>query len=98
MVQRDVASARIGRATAWLQDAESLFGRDVDAFLSATKDRDLAVFYLSLALQECIDLAAHWVADAGGASRTMRDPHSMGGRSAGQFRETWQLRCVKGWA
>ena len=65
MVRRDVASARIGRATAWLQDAEDLFGRDADAFLRAMKDRDLATFYLFLALQECIDLAAHWVADAG---------------------------------
>ena len=42
MVRPDVARARIGRATARLQDAEGI-----------------------LALQECIDLAAHWVADAG---------------------------------
>ncbi len=28
------------------------------------KDRDLAIFYLFLAIQECIDLAAHWVADS----------------------------------
>jgi hypothetical protein len=28
-------------------------------------DRDLAAFYLFLAIQEAIDLAAHWVADAG---------------------------------
>ena len=65
MVRRDVASARIARATAWLQGAEDLFGRDADAFLRAMKYRDLATFYLFLALQECIDLAAHWVADAG---------------------------------
>jgi uncharacterized protein YutE (UPF0331/DUF86 family) len=32
--------------------------------VAATKDRDLAIFYLFLAIQECIDLAAHWVADA----------------------------------
>ena len=65
MVRRDVASARIARATARLQDAEDLFGRDADAFLRAMRDRDLAIFYLFLAIQECIDLAAHWVADAG---------------------------------
>jgi uncharacterized protein YutE (UPF0331/DUF86 family) len=29
------------------------------------KSRDLATFYLFLAIQECIDLAAHWVSDAG---------------------------------
>jgi len=65
MVRPDVARTRIGRATAWLDDAERLFGVDADAFFAATKDRDLALFYLFLALQECIDLAAHWVADAG---------------------------------
>lgn len=65
MVRPDVARARIGRATARLQDAEGIFSRDVESFLAAIKDRDLAIFYLFLALQECIDLAAHWVADAG---------------------------------
>ena len=65
MVRRDVASARIARASVWLQDADALFARDAGAYLGAVKDRDLAIFYLFLALQECIDLAAHWVADAG---------------------------------
>jgi uncharacterized protein YutE (UPF0331/DUF86 family) len=65
MVRPEVARVRITRAAAWLQDAEALFGLDADAFLVARKDRDLAIFYLFLALQESIDLAAHWVADAG---------------------------------
>ena len=65
MVRRDVARTRLARATAWLGDAEDLFGADAEVFRAATKDRDLAIFYLFLALQECIDLAAHWVADAG---------------------------------
>ncbi len=65
MVRQDVARTRIARATTWLVDAETLFGVDVEAFRAATRDRDLAIFYLFLALQECIDLAAHWVADAG---------------------------------
>lgn len=65
MVRRDVAGARIARATAWLDDAHRLFGTDAEDFVAATKDRDLAIFYLFLALHECIDLAAHWVADAG---------------------------------
>jgi uncharacterized protein YutE (UPF0331/DUF86 family) len=34
-------------------------------FIAATTERDLALFYLFLTIQECIDLAAHWVADAG---------------------------------
>lgn len=65
MVRRDVALNRIGRASDWLTDAEQLFAMDAQQFRAATKDRDLAIFYLFLALQECIDLAAHWVADAG---------------------------------
>lgn len=64
MVRRDVAAARLTRATVWLTDAEQLFSADEQAFETNTKDRDLALFYLFLALQECIDLAAHWVADA----------------------------------
>ncbi len=65
MVRPEVAGTRIARATAWLTDAERLFATDLDTFIASTKDRDLALFYLFLALQECIDLAAHWVADAG---------------------------------
>ena len=65
MVRRDVAGAHLARATTWLDDSERLFGQPPAEFVEAAKDRDLAIFYLFLAIQECIDLAAHWVADAG---------------------------------
>lgn len=65
VVRRDVAGVRVARAAAWLSDAERLLDKPPDAFVAATKDRDLAIFYLFLAIQECIDFAAHWVADAG---------------------------------
>ena len=65
MVRKDVAGVRIARATRWLDDAARLFGQPPETFEAAIKDRDLALFYLFLGLQECIDLAAHWVADAG---------------------------------
>lgn len=65
MVRRDVAGVHIARATSWLNDATSLFALPPTTFVEAVKDRDLAIFYLFLAIQECIDLAAHWVADAG---------------------------------
>jgi uncharacterized protein YutE (UPF0331/DUF86 family) len=65
MVRRDVAGAWVARASAWLDDAARAFELPVGEFVAATKDRDLALFYLFLAIQECIDLAAHWVADAG---------------------------------
>jgi len=67
MVPRNVASARVARATSCLADAARLFDQPPDNFASALPDRDLAFFYLFLGIQECIDLAAHWVADAGRA-------------------------------
>lgn len=65
MVRRDVAGAKIARATAWLDDAGARLGGDANGFVADRDRRDLAIFYLFLAIQECIDLAAHWVADAG---------------------------------
>jgi len=57
----------VARAQAWLSDAESLLAVPPDEFVADRKGRDLALFYLFLAIQECIDLAAHWVADEGWA-------------------------------
>jgi uncharacterized protein YutE (UPF0331/DUF86 family) len=65
MVRRDVVGARVSRARVWLDDAEMELAKPDDEFLSDLKGRDLALFYLFLAIQECIDLAAHWVADEG---------------------------------
>lgn len=63
MVKRDVVASKVTRATAWLNDASvSLLG-SLDDYESDEKGRDLALFYLFLAVQECIDIAAHWVAD-----------------------------------
>jgi uncharacterized protein YutE (UPF0331/DUF86 family) len=52
-------------ARAWLNDAERLLAQSTTEFRADVKGRDLALFYLFLATQECIDLAAHWVADEG---------------------------------
>jgi uncharacterized protein YutE (UPF0331/DUF86 family) len=65
MVSRDVAARKIARAAAWLDLAEALLAHPVDEFIANTRDHDLAAFYLMLAIQEVIDLGAHWVADAG---------------------------------
>jgi uncharacterized protein YutE (UPF0331/DUF86 family) len=51
------------RAIAWLDDAEARLSRSAD-FLADPDAQDLASFHLFLAIQECIDLAAHQVADA----------------------------------
>lgn len=65
MVKVDVVSRKLARASAWLNDAEELLARPAEEFLADGKSRDLAAFYLFLAIQESIDLAAHWVSDAG---------------------------------
>jgi uncharacterized protein YutE (UPF0331/DUF86 family) len=65
VVHRDVVAAKVGRARGWLTDCAPAFGEPVDVFLSDKAHRDLALFYLFLAIQECIDIAAHWVADEG---------------------------------
>jgi len=67
MVRPEVAAARVARAQAWLSDAEALLAASPDEFVADRRGRDLALFYLVLAIQECIDLAAHWVADEGWA-------------------------------
>ena len=65
MVRAEVVSRKIARAAGWLNDAEALLSRPREEFLANARDRDLASFYIFLAIQECIDLGAHWVADAG---------------------------------
>jgi uncharacterized protein YutE (UPF0331/DUF86 family) len=65
MVRREVAGAKIARAEAWLAAADPALGLPVEQFVASPERRDVAIFYLFLAIQECIDLAAHWVADAG---------------------------------
>jgi len=65
VVNRDLVARKIARATAWMNDAEAIVSQPLDAFLGDVKSRDLATFYLFLAIQEAIDLGAHWIADAG---------------------------------
>lgn len=65
MVRREVVAAKAGRARRWLNDAAVALAGPLDAFVTDVNGRDLALFYLFLAIQECIDIAAHWVADEG---------------------------------
>jgi hypothetical protein len=65
VVRREVVAAKVARARAWLNGAASALQSPLATFLSDPKSRDLSLFYLFLAIQECIDLAAHWVADEG---------------------------------
>jgi uncharacterized protein YutE (UPF0331/DUF86 family) len=65
VVRREVVAAKVSRARAWLHDAAPTLQMPLDSYLADAKGRDLSLFYLFLAIQECIDLAAHWVADEG---------------------------------
>jgi uncharacterized protein YutE (UPF0331/DUF86 family) len=65
VVRREVVAAKVGRARTWLNDAAATLLAPLEVFLADPKARDLSLFYLFLAIQECIDLAAHWVADEG---------------------------------
>ena len=65
MAKLDLVAQKIASARARLKAADELFSRPVEEFLGNERERDLATFYLFLAIQECIDIAAHWVADAG---------------------------------
>lgn len=65
MVKADLVGRKVSRASAWLDDAEALFHPDPPRSDLRGQERDLAAFYLMLAIQECLDLAAHWVSDAG---------------------------------
>jgi len=65
VVRREVVAAKAGRARGWLNDGAPALIGPLSAFLADRAIRDLSIFYLFLAIQECIDLAAHWVADEG---------------------------------
>lgn len=65
MVKPEIVAKKLTSARARLASADEVFARPLDEFRADEKQRDLASFYLFLAIQECIDIAAHWVADEG---------------------------------
>jgi uncharacterized protein YutE (UPF0331/DUF86 family) len=65
MVNRDLVARKLARARRWMADAAGRLDQPHDKFLADADARDLATFHLFLAMQEVIDLAVHWVADAG---------------------------------
>jgi uncharacterized protein YutE (UPF0331/DUF86 family) len=65
VVNRDVVARKIARASQWLADAEARLQQPREAFLVNVESRDVTTFYVFLAIQEVIDLGAHWVADEG---------------------------------
>ena len=68
MANVDVIRKEVSSAAVRLDDAEAILSRPPEEFLADDDSRDLASFYLFLAIQKCIDLAVHWIARAGWAS------------------------------
>jgi uncharacterized protein YutE (UPF0331/DUF86 family) len=65
MVKPEVVRRKISEAASRLEKAESLLSLPPEEFLANGDQQDLASFHLLLAIQECIDLAAHWLSDEG---------------------------------
>lgn len=65
MMDRHIVARKLTRARNWLADAANRLDQPRDPFLADADARDLATFHLFLAMQEVIDLAVHWVVDAG---------------------------------
>jgi len=66
-MRADVVGREIASAAVRLDDAEAILFQPPEEFLADIDDRDLACFYLFLAIQKCIDLAADWIVHAGWA-------------------------------
>lgn len=74
MVKRDVIAEKMANAVRRLDAAERIFSHPLEELMKDEEKRDLATFYTFIVVQECIDIAAHWVADAG-----WRSPSEAGG-------------------
>lgn len=100
MVKHDLAAQKVAAARRRLAQADKIFRQPAEAFLADEAKRDLACFYLLLAIQECIDLAAHWVSDAdwgppedvGGVFDILTDHEVISGELAASLRGATGLR------
>jgi uncharacterized protein YutE (UPF0331/DUF86 family) len=100
MVHRDLVGRKVARARAWLSDAAGRLDHPRDEFLANAELRDLATFYLFLAMQESLDLAAHWASDEGwepaddaaGTFEVLARHQAISPELAGQLRQMVHLR------
>lgn len=58
----DLVARKVARAAAWLDDVATRIAAGPEA---GEDNADLAAFHLQLAIQECLDLSAHWIASEG---------------------------------
>jgi uncharacterized protein YutE (UPF0331/DUF86 family) len=62
VVKTEAVREKMERAASWLNDVELVLSRLPKEISEDTQEWDLASFRLFLAIQECIDLSAHWIA------------------------------------
>jgi uncharacterized protein YutE (UPF0331/DUF86 family) len=65
MVDRAILAAKIAAVRDAVERIRTVLPADVDAFVSDRTTREVVVLNLFVALQECVSLAAHWLADEG---------------------------------
>lgn len=65
MVDKTVLAARVASVRDAVDRIRSTLPEDRDAFVADRSLREIVILNLFVALQECVALAAHWLADAG---------------------------------
>jgi uncharacterized protein YutE (UPF0331/DUF86 family) len=65
MIDPDVLLAKTSAAKKHIARARSLSGQSLEAFLEDLDTQDIALFNLQLAIQHCIDIAAHIISSQG---------------------------------
>ena len=100
MVDHDVVARKIAKASARLADIDRLLASPRGDFVADVERRDLTAFYVQLAIQECIDLASHWLSesdwqppdDAGSAFDVLADHGLISRNLAATMRQAVGLR------
>ena len=65
MVDKTLLASKIAAVRDAVARVRTVLPADVEAFVSDRTTREIVVLNLFVALQECISLATHWLADAG---------------------------------
>ncbi len=65
MVDKAILAAKIAAVRDAVERIRTVRPADVDAFVSDRTTREIVVLNLFVAVQECVSLAAHWLADEG---------------------------------
>ncbi len=65
MVDRDLILAKAGSVKRHLNRVEEKSNADIETFLNDIDRQEIILFNLQMAIQNCIDIAAHIISDEG---------------------------------